>query len=405
MSKNIVVCSDGTGNDYSGVPSNVRRVYSWLEQGSSRQIACYHPGVGTLPLPEGRTALGRWLRHVRELSFGAGVIPNVMSLYSYVMQLYEPGDRIFLFGFSRGAFTVRALAGMLHVCGLLRREDAHLVPFAAGLYQTSEGRIKRERRKEGLSSTFDAAESTDHARFDHEAGDFRRLVGRPCPVHFMGIFDTVKAYGWLYPRSFPALRHNPSVERVRHAVSIDERRAFFKVTGWGQRHKEVKEVWFAGDHSDVGGGHESGNSPLADATLRWMLGEATNHGLRLDRASRDEVGVLEARSVAAPTAPRHDLWWQTGSWFFDYCPRVELFNAVYPPKRRPRVLWADGRRKPADHTERSCLRFHWTVVERSAREPMYAPERLAAGASFDEEHDLPIAWHREPVDVWTSYGV
>src|SRR6185503_12039968 len=102
-----------------------------------------------------------------------------------------PGDRIFLFGFSRGAFTARALAGMLHVCGLLKRDDAHLVPFAAGLNQTSEGRIARERRRRGLPAKFDPEETTDHASLDIEAGDFKSQLARPCTVRFMGIWDTV----------------------------------------------------------------------------------------------------------------------------------------------------------------------------------------------------------------------
>ena len=318
--KNIVICIDGTGNYYSGIPSNVRRTYSWIEQGSPKQIACYHPGVGTHPLPEGRTRLGRRIRHAKELCVGAGVTPTVVHLYTYLMQQYEPGDCIFLFGFSRGAFTARALSGMLHVCGLVRRADAHLVSFAAGLYQTSEARIKRERLRRGLPAKFDPAETTDHASLDIEASDFKSLVGRPCTVRFMGIWDTVKAYGWLYPQSFPALRHNCSVEGVRHAVSLHERRALFKVTGWGDRHQAVKEVWFAGDHSDVGGGHPSGNSPLADVSLRWMLGEATNAGLRLNPAKRADVGELEVRSRDALAAAPHDLWWRNGYWVLDHPP-------------------------------------------------------------------------------------
>ncbi len=392
--KNIVICSDGTGNYYSGMPSNVRRIYSWIEQRSREQMACYHPGVGTHPLPEGRTTLGRRIRHAKELCVGTGAIPNVVNLYTYLMQHYEPGDRIFLFGFSRGAFTVRALAGMLHVCGLLRREDVHLVGFAAGLYQTSESRIKLERRRRSLPAKFGHDETVDHASFDVEAGDFKSLVGRPCTVRFMGIWDTVKAYGWLYPQSFPALRHNPSVASVRHAVSLHERRALFKVTGWGDRHTEVKEVWFAGDHSDVGGGHPAGNSPLADATLRWMLGEATSAGLRLDPAKRAEVGELEAQSVNAPTVSPHDLR-RKGFRVLDYLLRVELFNGVYPPRRRARVFWADGTRKPADHTEGTRLRFHWTVAKRSAPDSRHSLERLAGGSPFDEERDLPILWDHE----------
>src|SRR5437867_2209664 len=110
--KNIVICSDGTGQSYAGTESNVLRLYNLALKSTSRQIACYDPGVGTLPLPSGRTRLGRALRHATELAIGSGVMENVMELYAYLMQHHEPDDSIFLFGFSRGAFTVRALAGM-----------------------------------------------------------------------------------------------------------------------------------------------------------------------------------------------------------------------------------------------------------------------------------------------------
>jgi uncharacterized protein (DUF2235 family) len=392
--RNIVICSDGTGNDYARTPSNVLRLYQWIEQRGDEQVACYHPGVGTHPLPEGRTRIGRRIRHVRELAFGAGVIPNVVSLYTFLMHQYRERDRIYLFGFSRGAFTVRALAGMLHVCGLLRPEDAHLIPFAAGLYQTSEDRIIGERRRRGLPEKFGPTETEDHASLDIEAGDFKSLLSRPCTVHFLGIWDTVKAYGWLYPQSFPALRHNPAVDAVRHAAAVHERRALFQMTGWGDRTRDVKEVWFAGDHSDIGGGHPSGNSPLSDSTLRWMLGEATHAGLRLNREQRTHVGAMNG--MLAPSTPHHDLY-PDGYQFLDRGPRVELVNKEYPPDRLFRVLHSDGARKPADHDEGTDkLWFHKTLVERAASDPAHAPARLADGKEIVEEEDLEILWPTDP---------
>lgn len=96
--KTIVICSDGTGNSYSGMESNVLRLYSLALKECSEQIACYEPGIGTLPLPRGRTVLGRGVRHASELFFGTGAIENVTKLYVYLMEHYEPLDRIFLFG-------------------------------------------------------------------------------------------------------------------------------------------------------------------------------------------------------------------------------------------------------------------------------------------------------------------
>jgi uncharacterized protein (DUF2235 family) len=377
--KNIVICCDGTGNDYSRTPSNVWQLYSFAFESRGVQVACYHPGIGTLDRPEGRTRVGRRLRHWRELGFGAGVIENVVELYAYLMREYEPGDRIFLFGFSRGAFTVRALAGLLHVCGLLRREDEHLLPHAIGLYRTSELRIRRALRCAGLRHA--PRSDHDHAARDARALEFKRTLSRKCPVHFLGVWDTVKAYGWIWPQSFPALRHNPSVHTVRHAVALDERRAVFQVTGWGDRREAVdeggnsqhavQEVWFAGDHADVGGGHESGNSPLSDASLTWMLGEASHAGLILKECCRGKIKTIRESSVNASSVTPNDL--RGSFWYTSLLPRTELDNRTYPPRHRPTWFWADGTRQPARHAEESTVFLHETVRDRGRG---YLPEEL-----------------------------
>ena len=377
--KNIVICCDGTGNDYSQTPSNVWQLHAFAFKSPGVQVVCYHPGIGTMDRPEGRTRLGRRLRHWKELAFGAGVIENVVDLYAYLMREYEAGDRIFLFGFSRGAFTARALTGMLHVCGLLRREDEHLVAHAIGLYRTSELRIRQALRCEGLH--YAPRGDHDHAARDARAMQFKSTLSRPCPVHFLGLWDTVKAYGWIWPQSFPALRHNPSVQTVRHAVALDERRAVFQVTGWGDRREAagaddgpqpaVQEVWFAGDHSDVGGGHESGNSPLSDASLAWMLGEATHAGLMLEEGRREEIDRIRESSLRASSVTPHDL--RRRFWYTDLLPRTELHNDTYPPRHRPAWFWADGRREPARHAEESTVFLHESVRNRGGA---YVPDEL-----------------------------
>jgi hypothetical protein len=297
---------------------------------------------------------------------------------------------------------------MLHVCGLLQRESVHLVARAANLYQTSESRIMLERRKRDMPAKFGRKENTDHASFDQEAGDFKAKFSRPCTVDFLGIWDTVKAYGWLWPKSFPALRHNSSVETIRHAVSLDEQRALFKMTGWADRNPRIKEVWFAGDHSDVGGGQSLGNSPLADATLRWMLGEATEAGLLLNPDKRAEVRRIEHNSHEATSTKPSNLWWRRGFFILDSVPRVELDNAVYPPRRRGRVFCLDGMRKPGDHIEAgTALLVHQSVDTRSKRgDPRYAPARLVERSRhrrgsvqkeevrLQAEQDRPIHWRR-----------
>jgi uncharacterized protein (DUF2235 family) len=188
--------------------------------------------------------------------------------------LYEEGDLVFLFGFSRGAFTVRALAGLLYRCRLAPKEADPSACFdrAWQLYEPIEQPM--------------------------EAIEFRN-TRRECPIHFMGLWDTVKSYGIIHPVMLPHLRHNPIVKHVRHALALHEHRAFFHHTTWGlldsddegamkrlresmsaedlallkQQRNNIKEVWFEGCHSDIGGGNGYQNATLS---LRWMLGEAAD---------------------------------------------------------------------------------------------------------------------------------
>lgn len=402
MSKTIVICSDGTGNSDTGVPSNVKRLYDLIVQDGPVQVAKYDKGVGTERRRPDESFVGYWYRHVASLCFGKGVSQNLLELYVYLVEHYEPGDRLLLFGFSRGAFTVRALAGVIRVCGLVGRKDIGQASHAVQLYEGSEARIVQERRRRGLPLRFGPGEA-DHAALDPMAMDFKARNGQPCAVDFLGLWDTVKAYGWLDPKSFPALRHNPDVRSVRHALALDERRALFKMTGWGDRGPHVEEVWFAGDHSDVGGGHKDGNSPLADASLRWMLGEATQHCLRLNPDMQRVVMQTGERGMQAPgTAPK-DLWLRGGFIALDCAPRVELDNAQYPPMRRFRVLWSDGARRPGDHDFGGKVFVHHTVDARlRTGDKRYTLERLtrpldasarAARVELRVVHGLEIRWH------------
>ena len=392
MPKNIVICSDGTGNSDTGrVPSNVKRLFDLLGRDPDRQVSIYDPGVGTDPRRPGESPAGYWRQHLAELCFGAGIATNLLELYTYLVDRYQPGDRVYLFGFSRGAFTVRALAGLVHVCGLLRHDQIRLTSEAVQLYEGSEERIIRRRRELGYAPRFSANE-TDHGAMDLEAAAFKKSHGQPCEVHLLGIWDTVKAYGWLNPRSFPALRHNPSVQRVRHAAALDERRALFQVTGWGDRHAQVKEVWFAGDHADVGGGHEDGNSALTDASLVWMLGEATQEGLAIDPGRRCAIQQILRNSTAATRTAAKDLWIKRGFVGLDLAPRVELENAVYPPNRHKRVLCLNGARKPGDHDFGRQVYVHHTVEARlRAGEAAYRRARLTRATDPGKRIHLQVA--------------
>ncbi len=385
MAKNIVILSDGTGQSYRTTKSNVLRLYEFLLKDPARQVAIYHPGIATSPLPLGMNP-NRRVRHLLELGLGYGLMDDVTEQYKSLIRRYRPGDTIFLFGFSRGAFTVRALAALIHVCGLLRPDDVHLVPDAIELFRTAEARIKKAKRAGRIDKENLKGGPIDNARFDQESAEFKSTFSRECQIDFMGLWDTVKAYGFFWPRSFPCLRHNPSVLWIRHAVALNERRSHFQMTGWGDRDDEtgrIKEVWFRGDHSDVGGGHDEGNNGLADITLAWMLGEATGRSLLLDENKREEIVKL-AKSNAGPIPAPRDLD-QGFQWWLSRCPRPELNNSEYPP-RRPLKFRPSALRKPIDHVEGGCLRFHVTVPQLET-----SPLRVQA-RSIREEATIEIKW-------------
>src|SRR5712691_10915204 len=129
MPKNIVICCDGTGNEFGGQKSNVIKLYETLIQDAG-QIAYYHPGVGTLGARNALTGIGKWWTRLLGLAFGYGISDNVADGYQFLMRDFQSGDHVYLFGFSRGAYTARALCGMLHIVGLLTEGNEALIPYA-----------------------------------------------------------------------------------------------------------------------------------------------------------------------------------------------------------------------------------------------------------------------------------
>ena len=281
--RNIVLCCDGTGNEYGAINSNVVKLYSLLQK-DANQLAFYDPGVGT----------GGWeysaqnLRGAWDKASGAGVQKNVQDAYRYLMRHYRADDRIYLFGFSRGAFTARSLAGMLHKVGLLRGDLDNMVEYAGKLYNTA-----------------------DNAAL---AASFKTVFARPCPVYFIGVWDTVASLRANAGDRFHDHALNPAVCFGYHAVSIDEKRKDFPPCLWDESGKTpaqtIEQLWFPGAHSDVGGGYEA--CGLADGALQWMARKALACGVRLDRRT------LMRQHRANPHCEQHDesrkaLWRARGS--------------------------------------------------------------------------------------------
>lgn len=355
MAKNIVICCDGTGQN--GLRhTNVSRLFTilYLDE-PNKQIACYDPGVGTIPHREVKTAVQRRdagvvCRHVFDrptpvsyllsrlwclagLAVGTGLFQNVQEMYEILIDNYVEGDHIFLFGFSRGAFTVRVLAGLLHRCGLLLPMHRGCYAKAFELYKPHCEQLKP-----------DEAE-----KLKEEIAKFKSLYTRSCEISFLGIWDTVKSVGYFYPVSMPHTRRNPIVKTVRHALSIGESRSFYVPTTWGGldndtqppiEGQDIKEIWFAGSHSDVGGGYEEEESALAKISLRWMIEEAKKakgeweYGLLIDKDRYQQMFPQDA----TPSFRLHNelkgwSWW-TMLWLLsEILPRTELQNDPPPPKR------------------------------------------------------------------------
>src|SRR5215510_15095800 len=143
MSKNIVICCDGTGNEYGDANSNVIKLYHVLKlDNKQEQIAYYHPGVGTMGSKNALTATGKTWTRVRGLAFGYGLSENIADAYQFLIHNYQDGDRVYIFGFSRGAYTARALCGMLEMFGLLSSGNEGLIPYAVRLFKRNDKSLR-----------------------------------------------------------------------------------------------------------------------------------------------------------------------------------------------------------------------------------------------------------------------
>lgn len=259
--KNIIICCDGTGNDLSDDPSNVLRFYRSLHQDES-QLLYYDAGVGTLPDPSMLTDPGKSIGKKLDMAAGYSVKRQVCQAYRFLIQHWEPDDKIYLIGFSRGAYSARAVGGLLHLLGLPKPKDAHLDELAWNVYASADFRAGKNFR-----FTFSRKEPVD--------------------IHFAGVWDTVSSFGRMTNfKTLPYTSNNESIRHVRHAVAIHERRVCFKPNLFRPKkpdqHESFKQLWFNGVHSDVGGGYPEKEAGLAKVALKWMYDEARQLECKLD---------------------------------------------------------------------------------------------------------------------------
>ena len=317
--RNLVILLDGTGNELGRNLSNVLKLYRIAEKGE-RQLCFYNPGVGTISRINPWRRFQQKVNGILGLATGYGLDETVLSAYRFLVENWREGDRIFLFGFSRGAWSARVLAGLLHLIGLLRPEQLNMCDAALGTYKQ-------------------AANEDDLPLAWH----FSRVIGARYPViRFLGAWDTVGSV--LVPRrdrlwipsleTLPYTETNPSVEIFRHAMALDERRRMFRLARWNEpqsflrnrfkpderRDQDIAQRWFAGVHSDVGGGYPEEESGLSKFPLAWMIGEAAKAGLRISQANFRHLVLGEMQqqgqhTYVAPSAiaPLHKSL--TSGWY------------------------------------------------------------------------------------------
>ncbi|KAH7886367.1 hypothetical protein F5I97DRAFT_1937223 [Phlebopus sp. FC_14] len=322
--RTLVLCFDGTGDQFDADNSNIVQFFSMLKKDDpSQQMVYYQAGIGTYTIPEIATPFWSNVSKTIDLMVGKNLNAHVMGGYEFLMQNYDAGDRICIFGFSRGAYTARALAGMIHKVGLLPRCNHQQVPFAYKMY------------------------SEDDETGWRQSTAFKKAFSINVDIEFVGVWDTVNSVG-VIPHRLPFTKANDNIRYFRHAMSLDERRARFKVNHWNRptgndlqlgvkRHEmprslkkrpkvpsdlielksghqhapslgdlerqysqhigetNVEEVWFAGCHCDVGGGSvvNGTRNSLARIPLRWMIRECfkTNSGILFHRSMFKQIGM------------------------------------------------------------------------------------------------------------------
>lgn len=269
MSKRICLLFDGTWNkrkDRTNVWAMKEAITSPGQREDAAQPVWYDEGVGT-----------HWYDSIRGGLFGAGLGKNLCQGYDWLCRKHAPGDEIWSFGFSRGAYTARSLVGMIRKCGVLQEPSERLVEEAYEIYRDK-----------------------DAAPDDARVVEFRRRNSREVRVKFIGVWDTVGSLG-VPGTAFPFSRkyyrwHDTELSKIvdhaYHAIATDEEREDFAPTLWTKlkpENVEVEQAWFIGAHADVGGGYEDGG--LQKLALRWMQEKAQACGLQL-KGLADAAGGL-----------------------------------------------------------------------------------------------------------------
>ncbi|KAL4891815.1 hypothetical protein BDV59DRAFT_203088 [Aspergillus ambiguus] len=424
--RELVLCFDGTGNTFraDGGESNILKIFRMLDRTRENRFCYYQPGIGTsITAGTFANAFNPFSNlptsKIFDQALATSFDQHVTNGYRFIARRWQPGSKIYLFGFSRGAYTARFLNEMLDFAGLISADNEEIIPFvweAFVKYKFSDKGKERHQTNAELHMCRDT---------------MCRSVGY---VHFLGLFDTVNSVAEFNVDEDKDTRIQPNPNIMRHAVSIDERRIKFQpvlfqearargqkakrgqVSTWDAQaeaaaaaadtmakdtengsvhtnpvlHDDFEEVYFAGDHSDVGGGWPSDKWAASQIPLMWMIQEATRGGLTFDDEQLKKLGCFDPRvekydeqvTALAEKAELHDsldydggkgietMFWRFLEWFPWKRP------AVQPDGSIKETRWHfKGLRRPLPPE----AKIHGSVIRRVLSDPDYRPYNLGFG--------------------------
>ncbi|PBK58558.1 hypothetical protein ARMSODRAFT_1028161 [Armillaria solidipes] len=446
--RTLVLCFDGTGDKFDSDNSNIVQLFSLLKKDDrSKQMVYYQSGIGTYTSPQIAIPFMSKIYKTVDVMIAWDLDAHVMAGYEFLMRNYHAGDRICIFGFSRGAYTARSLAGMIHKVGLLPADNWEQVPFAYKMYTR-----------------------TDKVGWDQSKA-FKKAFSNDVQIEFLGVWDTVNSVG-LMPKRLPFTTSNTILRTFRHAISLDERRAKFKANLWNRpsvrellfgmsrwtmqsshqsdpshsstpkTHKgsyeeqkeseiewspqeenfmnemerlhssffgkatDIEEVWFAGCHCDVGGGSvkNSTRNSLARISLRWMVRECfkTKTGIMFD-SQRLRVLGLDPTTLHPFVTPRPPA--------LSVDSAMMILSGPPRPPLKQRLVSAICRRTlptcPENEAHASALLEEYRPIGteeeeelRDALSPMY--DQLKCSRSWWILEVIPMEFWHQKGDKWVS---
>ncbi len=294
MARQLIVCCDGTNNNLTGrrQDTNVSQLCELLDPDANGQVLYYDPGVGNAgAVPEATVGekIQQTINRLSSLAFGSGIYDNIAEAYLFLMRHWQPGDDIYLFGFSRGAFTARSLGGLVTQFGILRPGMEAMVPTLLHVYFLERDTPARK------------------AEFERLRDQIRQLfvpeAARDAHVWFVGVWDTVESVGAPLPFFSKKISASMGIagkrfNHVRQALALHEFRSTFQPRpylieqghDYRQHGQSIKQEWFDGSHCDVGGGYDNAQAGLSQQALLWMVNEAGSADCKL-RIRRELTGA------------------------------------------------------------------------------------------------------------------